>query len=98
MTSHSPPQARASSWYLSRRSVTSVAITRIRPCGKARAAGLSAGSMPTITTSGWAARSVAAATEVAVLQAITMALAPCARKRSTMSRESSRTCGSSFSP
>ena len=32
--------------------VTSVAMTRILPCGRARAAGLSAGSMPTIGTSG----------------------------------------------
>ena len=76
-------------------SVTSVAITRIRPRGKARAAGLSAGSMPTIGTLGWVARRAAAATEVAVLHAMTIALAPSARKRSTMARERSSTCASS---
>ena len=98
MTSHSPPQARASSWYFSSLSVTSVAITRTRPCGSALAAGLSAGSMPTIGTAGCAARRRAAATDVAVLQAMTIAFAPSARKRSAIERERSNTSSSVFSP
>ena len=48
--------------------------------------------------SGYAARRLGPAAEVAVLHAITMAFAPSATKRSTIALESSHTCCSVFSP
>ena len=76
----------------------SVAMTRMRPWSGASVAGLSAGSMPMMGRSGYAARRLGPAAEVAVLHAITMAFAPSATKRSTIARESSHTCCSVFSP
>ena len=62
-----------------------MAITRTRPPGWRSTAGLRAGSVPMIGRSGYVSRRNAAAAEVAVLQAMTMALTPRARSHAAAS-------------
>ena len=75
-----------------------VAMTRMRPAFSASVAGLSAGSTPMMGTCAYSARSVAAATDVAVLHAITIALAPWFSRSSTISPERRSTQSRGFSP
>ena len=89
MTSWAKSSSRAAKRELWR--VPTVARIPTTPLRVAATAGFTAGSMPMMGTSGHAVRSVAAAAAVAVLQAITNALAPrpnknpaSARDRSTM--------------
>ena len=78
--------------------VIGVAITRILPPGYFSTTGLSAGSVPMMGTSGNSARSVLAAAEVAVLQAMTMAFAPSSSRCRTIARLRAVTSSTVFTP
>ncbi|MOA22269.1 hypothetical protein D3C78_1428160 [compost metagenome] len=75
-----------------------VASTPTTPLRVAAAAGLTAGSMPTMGSPGCRSRSSATAATVAVLQATTNALAPSPRRKSAICRQRSRMYSGLFSP
>ena len=64
----------------------------------ASAAGFTAGSMPMMGSPGWSWRSRPMAALVAVLQATTIPLTPCASSLSTAERVRARTWSRDFSP